>query len=634
MIGDADRAGLATRGWVGDGLRGAAVGPDGTVEWFSSAGLDADADLFSLLDPAGGAIRVGPAGNRPSRRPTTDDGPDAGPAAGARYRSGTMITDLDLPGATGRIRITDLLPWPGPNVRPPGRLIRLVTALAGPLEVEVEVRPGWRFRADRTVSAFGEGLAWDGLIVRTGFALEPTAGGWGAGGWGAGAREAPTWRGVRRLEPGEAFVVSVDRLDAEGRVPLSPDAARSAIEDTAAAWRSWVFPLRVGGPYREAAERAALVVRALSGTGAPLAAGTTSLPRRPGSERSEDERVVRWRDAAAAASTLAGAGFAEDAEAAEAWLRQAVTDADLPWPPALRADGEPTPEEDEELGLAGWRHGQPVTVGGSVGRRRDLDVYGDLAAAVSASTSGGELPDPADPWRARPSRPGPLSAVPAALAGGADWICDHWKEPDAGVWSLAGPPRRLVASRIQAWYALERTARLARARNPLDLAAAGWSESARGILAWVEREGLAADGGLRLDDRPDDHADAALLRVAWRSPWPADHVVVTRTVERILERLGHGALVYRHSPEIDDGHAGPDNPDLLASLWAVRALAALGRWEEAHERMERICALPGPSGIFAAAADPVSGELFGNLPAAGVHLAVIDAAVALERGPR
>jgi alpha,alpha-trehalase len=626
MIGDAGLAGLATRGWVGDGIAGAVVGPDGTIEWFSSAGLEADADLFSLLDPAGGAIRVGPAGNRRSRRPSPEQDPHPS-GSGVRYRSGTMITDLELPGATGRVRVTDSLPWAGPNQRPPGRLVRLVTALAGPLEVEVEVRPGWRFRTDRKVSAFGEGLAWDGLILRTGFPLETTAGD------GAG----PVWRGVRRLEPGEAFVLTLEAVEGEGHSPLSADATRTAIEDCAAAWRSWVFPLRLGGPYREAAERAALLLRSLSGTGAPLAAGTTSLPRRPGSERSEDERVVRWRDAAAAAATFAAVGLAEDAEAAEAWLRHAATDTDLPWPPVLRSDGEPTPEEDEELSLAGWRHGQPVLIGGSVGRRRDLDVYGDLAAAVSAGTSGDDLPEPgwgADPWRARPSRPGPLSAVPGALAGAADWVSDHWKDPDAGVWSLAGPPRRLVASRLQAWYALERTARLARARNPLDLAAAGWSGTAREVLAWVEREGLAGDGGLRLDDRPDDHADAALLRAAWRSPWPPQHPIVTRTVDRVLERLGHGALVYRHSPEIDDGRAGPDSPDLLASLWAVRALSALGRWEEAHERMEQICALPGPSGIFTTAADPVSGELFGNLPAAGVHLAVIDAAVALERGPR
>ncbi|MBO0748587.1 MAG: hypothetical protein J2O47_09550, partial [Acidimicrobiaceae bacterium] len=94
MIADADRAGLATRAWVGDGLLGAVVGPDGTVEWFSSAGLAADADLYSLLDPGGGAIRIGPAGSRRSRRPPPEEeGDTTGP--GARYRSGTMISDLE-----------------------------------------------------------------------------------------------------------------------------------------------------------------------------------------------------------------------------------------------------------------------------------------------------------------------------------------------------------------------------------------------------------------------------------------------------------------------------------------------------------------------------------------------------------
>jgi GH15 family glucan-1,4-alpha-glucosidase len=102
----------------------------------------------------------------------------------------------------------------------------------------------------------------------------------------------------------------------------------------------------------------------------------------------------------------------------------------------------------------------------------------------------------------------------------------------------------------------------------------------------------------------------------------------------VLERLGTGAFLNRYPTEIDDGRPGPDSPDLLASLWAVRALAALSRWEEAHDRMERICALGGQLGLLSEAVDPLSGELLGNLPAAGVHLALVEAALALEAGPR
>jgi GH15 family glucan-1,4-alpha-glucosidase len=42
----------------------------------------------------------------------------------------------------------------------------------------------------------------------------------------------------------------------------------------------------------------------------------------------------------------------------------------------------------------------------------------------------------------------------------------------------------------------------------------------------------------------------------------------------------------------------------------------------------------GHLGLLAEAVDPLSGELMGNLPAACVHLALVDAALALAAGPR
>jgi GH15 family glucan-1,4-alpha-glucosidase len=68
-------------------------------------------------------------------------------------------------------------------------------------------------------------------------------------------------------------------------------------------------------------------------------------------------------------------------------------------------------------------------------------------------------------------------------------------------------------------------------------------------------------------------------------------------------------------------------------LWGARALAALGRWEEANERFEAVVALGGELGLLAEAADPLSGELLGNLPSSAVHLAVIATAVTLRGGP-
>ncbi len=609
---------LGARGWIGDGLRGALVSADGTIDWYCPDRLSGRPACWSLLDPRGGAVRVGPV------RASSDAGRRLPPFRQS-YRPGSNVLETELrDGSGGRLSITDVLPWPGPGHAGPGRVapgqvLRILRAPAGPVDVEVEVIPAGAWGPAREVSHFEGGLVVDGLAVRTGFPLhfEPLG------------RDAPRWRGVCRLEAGAAAVVTLEQPDLPR--PESTESAQRVAATTEAAWRSWLSPLGYDGPYRGAVERSLLAVRSLSGPGgAPAAAGTTSLPRRTGSERGRDDRWVLLRDAAGAAATWADAGFPEDAEAAEGWLGQMARTTPLPWPPALDADGQPVPEL-EELGLAGWRRSGPV-VSGRPSAVLDLDLYGDVVAAYGASTRG---PGGAGGLAPLPGLP-PLAGAWPALAAAVDWAADHWGDPDAGVWQSAGSPTLLVASRVQVWWAIDRMVSLARAANPLDLQAAAWHQEARRILVWLESEGIAADGGLRRDLMPGrgDGPDAALLRVAWRGPWPIAHPIVPATVDRVLEQLGSNGFVYRHGPQVDDGRAGPDNPDLLATLWAVRALARLGRWEEAHAAMETVVATGGNLGLLAEAADPVSGELMGNLPAAGVHLALVDAALALTAGPR
>jgi GH15 family glucan-1,4-alpha-glucosidase len=523
------------------------------------------------------------------------------------------VVETVLEGAGGRrVSVVDFLDWPGPGLDATPRVVRVVRALSGPADVEVEVYPSGRFAPAREVAAGSDGVVMDGLAVRAGVPLEPAP----------VDRKTPRWRAVRRLDEGEGFVVTLEGLSESE--PLTFDAAMRLSESTETAWRSWLGLVAYDGPYRNAVERSLLAARSLVTNGAPAGAGTTSLPRRAGSERTSDGRWVRWRGAAAAAMTFSAAGLPEDAEAAEGWLRRAVEEAPLPWPVWLDSDGQPPPEL-ETLGLEGWRRSGPVVLGIPAGLT-DLDGYGDVIAAIGASGRGPG---------GRRDDPGPLTAAWPQLAAAADWVADHWPKPDAGVWALAGPPAMLIASRVQAWFALDRMVRLARAANPLDLAAVPWQQEARSIVSWLETDGLSFDGGLRRDGSAggDDEPDAALLRLAWRGPWPASHPVVAKTVDRILDRLSASGLIYRYTERVDDGQAGSDNPDLLASLWAVRALAALERWEEAHERMEAVLALTGPSGLLSEAADPVAGELMGNMPSSAVHLALVDAALELSKGP-
>ena len=614
LITDASKVPLSARAWTGNGRFGALVSADGTMDWYCPTGIGGVPTLWRLLDHAGGAIRVGPerGGSGAARRL---------PPGSIRYVPGTNVVETVLEAAGGRrVSVLDLFEWPGPGLDVSARAVRIVRALSGPVDVEVEVYPSGALRPSgvqptaKQVVGTTNGVIVDDTAFRTGFPLAPEP----------LDRDTPRWRAVRRLQEGEGFVVTVEsRL--EGEHPLTLEAALRAAEVTGSAWRSWASRLTYSGGYKEAVERSLLALRCLTGPGgAPVSAATTSLPRRLGSERNSDCRSVRWQVVASAVSTLAAAGFAEDAEAAEAWLRRAVTEAPLPWPAWLDPDGQAVPTV-EEVSLAGWRGSQPV-VTGVAADLVDIDAYGAVVGAVGASTTGpgGKRGDP-----------GELSAAWPALTAATDWLTDNWPTQDAGVWLHEGPPAQLVSSRLQAWFALDRMARLARAANPLDLAAVVWQQEARSVLRWIEDAGIAADGGLRRDGSPDagDEPDAALLRVTWRGPWPTGHPVVHATVDRILERLSSGGLLYRYPGNIDDGKAGPDNPDLLASLWAVKALARLKRWEEAHERIETVLGFAGAPGLLSETADPLALELTGNLPSSPVHLALVDAAFELSKGP-
>jgi GH15 family glucan-1,4-alpha-glucosidase len=216
----------------------------------------------------------------------------------------------------------------------------------------------------------------------------------------------------------------------------------------------------------------------------------------------------------------------------------------------------------------------------------------------------------------------------------ADWLSEAWTEPDRGIWEIRCEPRHHVSSKLACWYALDRMAHLAQARNPLDLDAITWRQAARDIVAWLDEHAVAFGGGLRSDTSPQDVADGSLVQIVWRNPWPHDNAAATATVDRVLNALGSGPFVYRYNEYFDDGLPPGEGAFLACSFWAVEALARLGRWDEAHERMEALCGVGGQLGLLPEEIDPRTGEFLGNLPQALSHLTLIQAALALAGGPR
>jgi GH15 family glucan-1,4-alpha-glucosidase len=493
------------------------------------------------------------------------------------------------------------MPWQG---TPTGRIVRILTARQGRVDVDLDVVPGSNFAAARDVDAWSTGIGFDGVVVHTGCSMDGRS-------------------GRIRLESGEHAVIVIERAGERRPEGLSLDGAFDLLDRTQTTWRSHLMPMTCDGPYRFNVERSLLALKALTydPTGTMVAAATTSLPEFIGGERNWDYRYAWVRDASLAFDATYDAGLTDEAEVFNGWLLNVLTNASWPLHPLYDVDGNSLNGDDEtELPLAGWRGSTPVRVGNGAASHLQLDFYADLVSIVHV-----------EQLRSRTSRVGELWPD---LSQMADWLSEAWKEADRGIWEIRSEPRHNVSSKMACWYTLDRMAELARARDPLDLDAVRWRQAAREIVDWLEVNAIAPDGGLRADPSPQDLSDGSLFQIAWRNPWKHDERVVTKTVDRMIRTLGPGPFLYRYTEHSTDGLPPGEGAFLACSFWAVEALARLGRWEEAHERMEALCGFAGPLGLLPEQADPLTGDFLGNLPQALSHLTLIQAAIALSKGPR
>lgn len=437
-----------------------------------------------------------------------------------------------------------------------GALMRVATVLRGEIDLEVVIAPGRSWRRSTRFDPFDGGVVFDRWVLRApGLVF---------------ARSEEGARATIRLRGGERVVVSLDRLDGPAIVERDALDRRARQRER---WRRLAASTLYEGPGADAVRRSVLILSAV-----PARSTTTSLTAPGREEMAQDSRHRFVTDACAAYHLLGELGHHEAAADALMWLARVVARG---WPvaPALTLDGEPGEVAEDREGLAGWR-GAPVRLGIREERPRiDLDLTGALATVVD--------PLAAECW----------PALVQIAYGTAD-----------------AEPATLI-EQVRSWALLDEADRVGRARNPLDLDAAGWHAAAgprgRGVEARLA-QGPGAAG-----------SDPRLLRLAWQGPLPGDHPAVAATVDHVLERRGEWPFVHMR-----------EGASLAATLWAVRAEATLGRWEAAHERFESVLGWVGPSAILPRIAEPASARFAGDLPDAPAHLALLAAARTLADGPR
>ncbi|MGV9885418.1 glycoside hydrolase family 15 protein [Streptomyces sp. NPDC003395] len=578
---------------IGDEQTAALVGRDGSVDWLCLPRFDSGACFARLLgDEDNGHWRIAPKG--------VD-----GPCTRRAYRRDTLVLDTEWDTPDGRVRVTDLMPQ---RDRAPD-LVRIVEGLDGSVTVRSTLRlrfdygsivPWMRRSRDHRVAVAGPDAVW----LRS----EPPVRTWGED---FGTHSEFT------VAKGEsvAFVLTWHPSHEQRPPQIDPyDALRVSVRD----WRTWVARCRYDGPHRDAVVRSLITLKALTyvPTGGIVAAPTTSLPEQIGGVRNWDYRYSWLRDSTLTLGALVTAGYRREAEEWRNWLLRAVAGDPADLQIMYGVAGERRLPEVELPWLSGFAGSTPVRIGNDAVDQLQLDVYGEVLDSLALARSTG--------LSTRPH----MWSIQRSLM---DWLRDHWRQPDEGLWEVRGGRRQFVHSKVMVWVAADRAVRALEEYGHLEGDLDGWRAMRDEVHREVCEKGFDAERNTFTQYYGSRELDAALLLIPRVGFLPADDPRVLGTIEAIREDLGHHGFLRRYSTAeaTVDGLPGDEGAFLACSFWLADALHASGRTKEARELFERLVGVANDVGLLAEEYDPVGARQLGNFPQAFSHIGLVNTALAL-----
>ncbi len=595
-------------GLIGDMSSAALVGTDGSIDWLCLPRFDSPSVFASILDEGiGGRFRIRPGG------PHTD--------ARQVYMQDTNILETTFTTATGVVTITDLMPIqdgdkdgkPDTNPAEPPELHRIVTCTAGSVEMRCEYKP--RHDYARAVPEFRQ-LRRNG----NGAAVEAEGGGQ-----------------TMMLLSSVPLSVNADGVDGEftlsqgksavfvlayggGRSPnLERYRTQEKLELTRRYWKDLVAGMHYEGLWREQVVRSFLVLHLMMyrGTGAIVAAPTTSLPETIGGSRNWDYRYSWLRDTSFTVDALYRLGDVYGADHFIHWLLEQCQ-LNRNTPRILYGITKSSSLEEEILDhLRGYEDSRPVRIGNAAADHLQLDIFGEVIASIhSLLVLEGEIPEEA--WE--------------LVCSLAEMVIENWRRRDRGVWEVRGEEQHFVYSKVLCWAALNTAAYIAAAveqrrhyrrwtqvafdikTEVLDL---GWSKKK---LAFRQRYG-------------SDTLDASNLAIPFFGFIPREDPRVRQNVDAIERELADGPLVWRYIPEeTDDGlEAQPEGTFTLLSFWLLGNLIYTGQTDKAFDLFhETITRCSNHLDLFAEMYDPSTDRQLGNFPQAYSHIGLIHTALNLS----
>jgi GH15 family glucan-1,4-alpha-glucosidase len=591
---------IAEHGLIGDLHTVALVGTEGTIDWFCCPNFDSPSVFAAILD----ADRGGHFSLRPSSAGWTSKQlyfPDTNVLI-TRFLTPDGVGEVEDFMAIGEVR----------NGAHRQQLVRRVVGVRGQMHFELACAPRFDYgRAPHQIHRHAHGVVFESPELRLGLETEVPV----------DVRDDDVYASFK-IPAGESATFVLELLP-EGCEPRSHSAeeTRELAEATVAYWRGWLSQSRYRGRWREMVHRSALTLKLLTylPTGAIVASPTTSLPEVIGGERNWDYRYTWVRDAAFSLYALLRLGFTQEAAAFMNWLTHRVSserwERSGPLNVLYAIDGASELTEQTLDHLEGYRKSAPVRIGNDAAGQLQLDIYGELVDSIYLYNKYGR-PISHDAWE-------DLSRI-------VEWVSDHWDQADEGIWETRGPRQPFTYSRLMCWVALERALRIANTRGlPADRIS--WGQARDRIYRQIMARGWHEDRNAFVQHYDTDVLDASLLLMPLvKFLAPTDPRWLS-TLDAISHELVSDSLVYRYNVEASpDGLRGAEGTFSICTFWYVEALARAGRLDQARLVFEKMLTYANHLGLYAEEIGP-TGEQLGNFPQAFTHLALISAAVNLDR---
>jgi len=584
---------IADHGLIGDLQTAALVTTDGTVDWFCCPRFDSPSIFASLLDEKkGGHFALHAVDDCVTKQ---------------MYLPDTAVLVTRFLSPKGVAEVMDFMPLEKPGiVTDHHRLARAVRGIRGELEFEADIQPRFDYgREAHKTQVKGT----DAVFEAPSLTLHLT-----------GTIPLEEHNGdVRSRFTVRAGDFTGVILESAQKSEIGHGEMIQLFSDTVEYWKAWLHKSTYTGRWREAVARSAMTLKLMTyaPTGALVAAPTAGLPEQVGGERNWDYRFTWVRDASFSVYALLGLGYTEEAAAFGMWLRNTM-EQDVAAGESLhlmyRVDGSSDLKEEILDHFEGYRGSAPVRIGNGAADQLQLDIYGEAMDSIRfVDRSGARVADRG--W--------------SDIVHMIDWLCEHWDQPDEGIWETRGGRKGFTYSRLMEWVAFDRAIRMAIDHGlPADLER--WRKERDQVYRWIQTKGWNDSMKAFVQYEGSDVLDASLLLmplIGFVSPFDEKWQSTLSAMDKVLVS---DSLVYRYDPKASpDGLQGEEGTFSLCTFFYVDALARSGRLEDARLVFEKMLTYANHVGLFAEEIG-LTGEQLGNFPQAFTHLALINAAVNLD----